>query len=87
MAAKRTIEIFSTGCDVCAELVAQVRQAACDSCEVSVHAMQDADVAARAKALSIRALPAVVIDGTLADCCTGRGVDLAVLRNLGLGRA
>jgi hypothetical protein len=26
-------------------------------------------------ALGIRSLPAVVIDGTLADCCAGRGPD------------
>ena len=28
---------------------------------------------------------AIVIDGTLANCCSGRGVDLDVLRQAGLG--
>lgn len=87
MAAKRKIEIFSAGCGVCDDVVAQVKQAACDSCEVSVHPMGDAAVAQRAKALGIRSLPAVVIDGKLAGCCAERGVDLEVLRDLGLGRA
>jgi hypothetical protein len=31
-------------------------------------------------------VPAVLIDGKLADCCAGRGVDLQVLRTAGLGR-
>jgi len=37
--------------------------------------------------LGIRSVPAVVIDGKLADCCAGRGVDETVLRAAGLGRA
>src|SRR6516165_10103619 len=44
-------------------------------------------VARRAKSLGIRSVPAVVIDGKLADCCAGRGVDETVLRAAGLGRA
>jgi len=87
MAARRKIEIFSAGCGVCDDVVAQVRQAACDSCDVSVHPMDDAAVAARARALGIRSLPAVVIDGKLSSCCAERGVDLEVLRDLGLGKA
>jgi hypothetical protein len=33
-----------------------------------------------------RSVPAVVIDGKLADCCTGRGPDEATLRAAGLGQ-
>jgi glutaredoxin 3 len=85
--ATRKIEIFSAGCAVCDEVVAQVKAAACPSCEVSVVKMSDTHEAARAKSLGIRSLPAVVIDGKLANCCTIGGVDLAVLRSAGLGRA
>jgi len=85
--ATRKIEIFSAGCAVCDEVVAQVKAAACSSCEVSVVKMSDTREAARAKSLGIRSLPAVVIDGKLASCCTNGGVDLEVLRSLGLGRA
>lgn len=49
--------------------------------------MQDAAVASRAKELGIHSVPAVVIDGKLADCCTGRGPDEATLRAAGLGQA
>lgn len=40
----------------------------------------------RAKGLGIRSLPAVVIDGRLADCCTGRGPEDSAQRAAGLGR-
>jgi hypothetical protein len=53
---------------------------------VTIHDMRDAEVAKRAKGLGIRSIPAVVIDGKLAACCAGRGVDEAVLRAAGLGR-
>lgn len=48
--------------------------------------MNDAAVASRARQLGIRTVPAVVIDGKLADCCAGRGPDEAALRAEGLGQ-
>jgi hypothetical protein len=69
------------------EAIEAVRQEACASCEIIVQDMMDLQVAARAKQLGIRSVPAVVIDGKLADCCSGRGVDIPVLRAGGLGRA
>ncbi len=53
---------------------------ACPSCEVSMLDMHDADVARRARSHGIRSLPAVLIDGVRADCCTGRGPDEETLR-------
>ena len=86
MAAKRKIEVFSAGCATCHEAIEVIRRAACPSCEVIVHDMRDGEVAKRAKGLGIRSVPAVVIEGKLAGCCAGRGVDVAVLRAAGLGR-
>ena len=63
-----------------------VNRVACPSCDVSVLDMRDAQVAARAKELGIRSVPAVLIDGVLADCCSGRGPDEATLRAAGLGQ-
>ncbi len=85
--AVRKIEIFSAGCAVCEEVIAQVRAAACPSCDISVVKMSDTREASRARSLGIRSLPAVVIDGKLASCCSNGGVDLAVLRSAGLGRS
>ena len=86
MSTTRKIEIFSAGCPVCEETVELVNRVACPSCEVSVLDMNDPNVASRAKGLGIRSLPAVVIDGKLADCCAGRGPDEATLRAAGLGQ-
>ena len=87
MVAKREVEIFSAGCPACTDAVALVRQVACPSCEVSVLDMSDAALAGRAKGLGVRSVPAVVIDGTLANCCAGRGPGEATLRAAGLGQA
>lgn len=86
MTSKRTIEIFSAGCAVCDATVARVKELACPSCEIIVLDMKDSAVAARADSLGIRSVPAVVIDGALADCCAGRGPDEAVLKAAGLGQ-
>ena len=86
MTTKRQIEVFSAGCPACDDAVKMVNDIACPSCEVTVLDMNDADVASRAKSLGIRSVPAVVIDGKLADCCTGRGPDEATLRAAGLGQ-
>jgi glutaredoxin 3 len=86
MATKRKIEVFSAGCPACQETVALVNQVACPSCEVTVLDMKDPKIASRAKGLGIRSVPAVVIDGKLADCCTGRGPEEATLRAAGLGQ-
>jgi glutaredoxin 3 len=85
--AKRRIEIFSAGCFVCEDGIQAVRDAACSSCEVEVRSMNDPEVAEAARRYGIKSLPAVVIDGRLASCCQGGGLDMAELRSLGLGQA
>ena len=84
---KRAVEVFSAGCPVCEETINLVNRLACPSCEISILDMNDANVASRAKRLGIRSVPAVVIDGRLADCCRGRGPDEATLKAAGLGQA
>ncbi len=86
MNTRRKIEVFSAGCPACEETVQLVNSVACSSCEVSVLDMQDTAVAKRAKELGIRRVPAVAIDGKLADCCSGRGPDETTLRSAGLGQ-
>jgi glutaredoxin 3 len=86
MSEKRRIEIFSAGCPICQETIDLVNRLACPSCEISVLDMNDKAVATRAAALGIRSVPAVAINGKLADCCTGRGVDEQALRAAGVGQ-
>lgn len=83
---KRKVEIFSAGCAVCDEVVARVDAIACPSCDVVVWDMRQADVAERARNLGVSSIPAIAVDGTLADCCAGRGPDEATLRAAGLGQ-
>lgn len=81
----RTVEVFSAGCACCDETIQHIRAAACSKCNVVVKDMKDPAVAAEAKRYGIGRVPAVVIDGKLADCCKSGSVDLAVLRTMGLG--
>ena len=85
MTNKRKIEIFSAGCPVCNDAVEMIKGIACQNCEVNVLDMKESVVAERAKSLGIRSVPAVVIDGKVADCCAGRGPDEATLKASGLG--
>ena len=85
--AKRKIEVFVAGCALCDEAVDLVNRIACSNCEVSVQKMSEKSVAARAKMLGIRSVPAVVVDGKLADCCAGRGPTEEKLRQAGIGRS
>ena len=86
MTVKRKVEVFSAGCAVCQDVIALVQRLACPSCGVEVHNMNDIEVVKRAKALGVRSVPAVAIDGQLAGCCVGRGVDEQALRAAGLGQ-
>lgn len=86
MANKRKVEVFSAGCPACDDTVKLVETIACPSCDVTVLDMHDPNVASRAKGLGIRSVPAVVIDGKLADCCSGGGPDEATLKAAGIGQ-
>ena len=81
MTSKHRVEVFSAGCALCHEVIDVVRREAGSSSEVIVRNMMDARDLARAEKFGIRSVPAVVIDGKLASCCTGRGVDLQVMKN------
>lgn len=85
MAATRKIEVFSAGCTVCDDTVALINRIACPSCGVLVLDMHKPEVAQQAQRYGIRSVPAVVVDGKLADCCAGRGPDEKQLRTAGIG--
>jgi len=86
MSNKRKIEIFSAGCPACQEAINLVNRIACPSCDVIVLDMRDIAVANSARALGVKRVPAVVIDGKLADCCRGQGISEAALRAEGIGQ-
>lgn len=82
---KRKVEVFSAGCSVCNETIALVQKLACGSCEVMVHDMHKPEVAAKANQYGVHSVPAVVVDGKLAECCFGRGPQESALRGAGIG--
>ena len=86
MSNTRKIEIFSAGCPLCSEAEKTVRELACPSCDVTVLNMQDPESLKRAKELGVHSVPAVAVDGKLADCCAGRGIDEKILQDAGLGK-
>ena len=91
MSAKRKIEVFTAGCPVCEETVKQVKGAACTDCEVIVYDLnagcETNQCREQARKYGIKSVPAVAIDGKLADCCSGRGVDIESLKKAGLGQS
>lgn len=85
MTTTRKIEVFSAGCAVCEDTITFINRIACPSCEVEILDMHRPEVSKRAKQYGIRSIPAVVVDGKLADCCAGRGPDERPLRAAGIG--
>jgi hypothetical protein len=85
MSNKRKVEVFSAGCVVSEETVALVKGIACPSCDVQVLDIGIKKIAEKARQYGIRSVPAVVIDGKLADCCAGGGVQETSLGAAGIG--
>lgn len=83
---KRKVEVFVGGCPLCEEAVVLVQRLACPSCEVLVHDLREGDEAvSRAHSLGIHAVPSVVVDGRLADCCARNAISEEVLKAAGVG--
>ena len=81
----RTVEVFTAGCPLCDDVVELVQELVCDSCEVQTVSLQDDAGRRRADEVGMQSVPAVVINGALAACCEGRGVDESALRAVGIG--
>lgn len=87
MTTKRKVEVFSAGCAACQTAIELLNRLACSSCDVSILNMNDINVAKRARDLGVRSVPAVAINGQLASCCAGAGVEEQALRAAGLGQS
>ena len=85
MSQTRKIEVFSAGCPACEETISLIKGIACSSCKIEVLDMRQRKVAERAKAYGIGRVPAVVVDGQLADCCRAPQISEEALRAAGVG--
>ncbi len=82
---KRQIEVFTAGCPVCEPAVALVNEMACPDCEVTVHNLQESG-SVQANKYGLKAVPAVVVDGTLVSCCDTPGPTREALAEAGIGQ-
>jgi hypothetical protein len=87
MTSKRKVEVFSAGCGLCDDAIALVQRLACGSCDVVIHDMRKPEVATKAKGYGVKRVPAVVVDGRIAKCCSGLGPEESALRAAGIGAA
>ena len=83
----RKVEVFTAGCSLCDDAVRLVQDLACSSCSVEVLDMKDEATQKRAQQYGVMRVPAVVVNGTLADCCQTGAVNADSLRALGVGSA
>jgi hypothetical protein len=71
--AKRKIEVFTAGCPLCDGTVQMVKDLTCDNCDVTVYDLNKGcatnECRTKAAEYGIVRVPAVVVDGTLVDCC------------------
>lgn len=86
---KRKIEVFTSGCSVCAPVVELVKKTTCSSCEVTVYDLNAGcstnECRDKAKAYGINRVPAVVVDGKLLECCKTGAITEQSLRAAGIG--
>jgi len=79
---------YHAGCPVC--VAAEQRVAlALDPTRYRVEVVHLGEAAGRvseAESLGVQSVPAVLVDGKLADCCAGRGPTEAALRHAGVGQ-
>lgn len=84
MNAKRKVEIFTAGCPVCDGAVQQLKDALRNECEITIYDLNKGcetnECRDKAKAYGVKSVPAVAIDGQLAGCCSGKGIDVNAIR-------
>jgi len=82
---KRKVDFFSAGCPLCEDALRTVRDLACDSCDITVIDVNSDAGKSKASGYGVRRVPAVAVDGQLADCCRQGEVNAETLRALGVG--
>jgi glutaredoxin 3 len=84
--AKRKVEVFTAGCPVCIDLVDLVKATACPHCELTIYNLGQGQGVEEAKNYGITAVPAVVVEGKLLDCCKRAHVTKHDLEAAGIGK-
>jgi predicted DCC family thiol-disulfide oxidoreductase YuxK len=80
-----SVEIFTAGCPLCDDAVQRVQRLAGSGHRVDVLDMNDESTQTKATRYGVTRVPAVAVNGTLADCCARGGIDVDSLRQRGVG--
>jgi hypothetical protein len=83
--AKRQVEVFTGGCPLCEPAVQLVHELACPDCEVTVHDLRESGIE-RARQYGVQRVPAVVVDGALAQCGQSGEISREQLQAAGIGQ-
>lgn len=88
---KNLVEVFTAGCPLCDETVKLVRDLACSNCEVKVYDLREGcatdDCLEKKAQYGIHRIPAVVVNGQLAECCQNqKPVSSEMLIAAGIGK-
>ena len=88
--AKRIVEVFTAGCQVCEPAVTLVKKVACDSGEVVVYDLNKGrdtnECREKAEKYGVTRLPAVAVNGQLLDCCKTGSISESALKAAGVGK-
>ncbi|HHT9133279.1 MAG TPA: thioredoxin family protein [Candidatus Avalokitesvara rifleensis] len=89
MVTKRKIEIFTASCVLCEQTVEMVQGLACPSCEVVVYDLVrqcgSKECLDKVRDYGISRVPTIVVDGKIAECCTGSRPSIEALKAAGVG--
>ena len=73
---KRRVEVFTAGCPLCDATVKLVQELADQNCEVQIYDLRQGcatnECRKKANQYGIHRVPAVVVDGKLAQCCSSQ---------------
>jgi hypothetical protein len=84
--AKRKVEVFTAGCPVCTDLVDLVKATACPDCEVTIYNLNQGQGVEAAKRYGVSAVPSVVVEGKLLECCKRAHPTEHDLKAAGIGK-
>jgi hypothetical protein len=88
--ARRRVEVFTAGCLICEEAVHLVQSRSCRNCEIQVYDLREGcatnECGAKAARYGITAVPTVVVEGVMLECCRREPVSAAVLAAAGIGQ-
>ena len=83
----RRVEIFAAGCPLCDETVNMVQDLSCKDCDVTIYDLQSGNKKNldKAKSYKISAVPTVVVNGKVLDCCKRGKITQEDLKAAGIG--